>query len=141
MTEAERQAHYARMEALTRAHFEKHPECRKAIIGMDDAGNVIRDPQREIDVEARCGPGWFTADMWKGGGDRPVEAEIAEPEGLPMWKLRDREKVQPITRVMSGDYLPALRRAHVQGDLNRYNSYKPKPRWQRMYHANRGLLR
>lgn len=73
-----KRTHHEREAAATRAHFAQHPECRKIITAMDADGYVTR-VKGEIDIEARCQPGWFKESMWKGNyyqAQRPVEVEV-----------------------------------------------------------------
>jgi hypothetical protein len=106
----DKRRHHERQAAITRAHFERHPECRKAIVGMDEAGNVKRGTA-EIDVEARCQPGWFKTSMWKSGPpdvNRPVENRRSSVE--LWWWLDERGSVK-LTRYMQTNYLPAVQQA------------------------------
>jgi hypothetical protein len=76
--EEDRQSHYQREADLTREHFARHPECRRIISAMDRDGQATRI-KGEIDIEARCRPGWFKESMWKGTyyeTARPLEAVI-----------------------------------------------------------------
>jgi hypothetical protein len=77
-----RKTHYEREAEHTRAHFARHPECRKIIMAMDADGYVTR-AKGEIDIEARCQAGWFKPSMWKGTyyeAARPIEAEVEAVE-------------------------------------------------------------
>jgi hypothetical protein len=79
-----RRTHHQREAEQTRAHFARHPECRKIISAMDREGQVTR-VKGEIDIEARCQPGWFKPAMWKGNrykADRPVEQQGTQPEAV-----------------------------------------------------------
>lgn len=74
--EADRLSHYQRAAVQTREHFARHSECRRIIVSMDRDGHATR-VRGEIDVEARCRPGWFKESMWKGNYyqvERPIEA-------------------------------------------------------------------
>lgn len=51
--------HWERDEARTRAFFASHPENRQAIIATLEDGSVVRSKTALVDVEARCGAGWF----------------------------------------------------------------------------------
>jgi len=131
--EAMRASHHERLAELTRAHYARHPECKNVIAGMDDEGNVTRLAGVEIDIEARCRAGWFTREMWRGQGDRPIEAEIAQPTGHPMWQMGEAEAPVSIVGLMQREYLPALLAAHQRGELNQYNSYNmAKPAFERL---------
>jgi hypothetical protein len=135
LAEAEdaKRTHHARMAKLTRAHFERHPECLGVIVGMDRDGNVIRSKDRMISVEARCLPGWASDGMMvaEATSARVVEAQVEKVKpAAPVWQLPGEKRPVNITEYMQRRHVPALRQAAAKGDLKQYNTYMPEKRFQ-----------
>lgn len=88
--------HHERAGAQTRAHFDKHPECRREILSISEAGLVVRG-QNEINVTQRCFAGWFEAVVPK-KKNKPIQH---------LWVLPVDEETGNVRTV---DILPAVRR-------------------------------
>jgi hypothetical protein len=108
-----RRTHHQREAEQTRQHFARHPECRKIIMAMDADGYVTR-AKGEIDIEARCQPGWFKPAMWKGTyyeAARPIEAEVEGVEDTIWVQVKTGSAVNVHTFMRT--YLKDLRPAPV----------------------------
>jgi hypothetical protein len=135
LAEAEeaKRTHHTRMAKLTRAHFERHPECLGVILGTDRDGNVRRSKERIVDVEARCLPDWASDRMMAADvtPTRVVEAQVEKVKPpAPVWQLPGEQRPVDITEYLKARHVPALRQAAANGHLKQYNTYIPERRFQ-----------
>lgn len=136
--EDSKRTHHERMAKLTRAHFERHPECLYVIVRVDQWGNTIRSKDRLINVEVRCMEGWASDAMLKANIDpqRPLEAQAEKVEATPpQWQFPGERKAVNVSEYMKQRHVPALKQAAARGDLNQYNTYISERRFQQRMSA------